>query len=285
MNINASAAGESVKVSVIMGIYNCADTLPRAIESILAQTYTNWELILCDDGSTDETYTVARNYQQKEPDRIILLKNETNHGLNYTLNKCLRHAKGTYIARMDGDDYCLPQRFEVEKSALDHEPDIAIVSTDMGFFDESGTWGTISNPDYPEPSDFIHGTPFCHAPCMVRKAAYDKVHGYSEDKKLLRVEDYHLWLKMYKAGFRGKNIHECLYYMRDDRNAFQRRKFRYRLNEAYVRALAIKGLGLPWYNLIFAVKPILVGLMPSGLYKIAHRKRLAEAMQEKNNDT
>lgn len=285
MNVKEAVTGKSVIISVIMGIYNCADTLPRAIESILAQTYTYWELILCDDGSVDNTYDVAMNYQKRDPDRIILLKNKTNRGLNYTLNKCLKYAKGTYIARMDGDDYCLPQRFQVEKSALDQDPDIAIVSTDMGFFDEFGRWGKISNPDYPEPNDFVHGTPFCHAPCMVRKKAYDKVHGYSEDKKFLRVEDYHLWIKMYKAGFRGKNIHKCLYFMRDDRNAYQRRKFRYRWNETYVRTLAVKELGLPRYNLIFAIRPILVGLLPSSIYQLAHKKRLSEETREKENDT
>ena len=64
--------------------------------------------------------------------------------------------------------------------------------------------GNISHPEYPKKEDFLHGSPFCHAPCMVRKEAYDAVKGYTEKKRLLRVEDYHLWIKMYEVGYRGK---------------------------------------------------------------------------------
>ena len=75
------------KISVIMGIYNCAATLPEAIDSILAQTFTDWQLIMCDDGSIDDTFTVAKAYQDRYPQKIILLHNEENKGLNHTLNQ------------------------------------------------------------------------------------------------------------------------------------------------------------------------------------------------------
>ena len=102
------------KVSIIMGIYNCADTLPEAIDSIVNQTYVNWELIMCDDGSKDTTYQIAEKYQKMYPDKIVLIKNEKNQGLNYTLNHCLQYVTGDYIARMDGDDLSLPTRLEKE---------------------------------------------------------------------------------------------------------------------------------------------------------------------------
>ena len=76
------------KISIIMGIYNCANTLPEAIDSILQQTYKDWEIVLCDDGSSDETYEVASDYQKQYPEKIILLRNESNTGLNHTLNRC-----------------------------------------------------------------------------------------------------------------------------------------------------------------------------------------------------
>ncbi len=262
------------KVSVIMGIYNVEDTLAEAIDSILNQTFRDFELILCDDGSSDKTYEIAYEYQNKYPDKIVLLKNEKNMGLNYTLNKCLTEAKGAFIARMDGDDICAPERFAEELFVLQNEPDIAIVSSDMSHFDESGTWGRISHPTYPQCIDFLRGTPFCHAPCMVRKEAYDAVGGYSVDQKLLRVEDYHLWMKMYTAGYRGKNIHKTLYSMRDDRNAYCRRKFKYRINEAYVKHLAIKQLHLPKSGYIHVLRPILVGMLPRRIYDILHKWNL-----------
>lgn len=263
-----------ITISVIMGIYNCATTLPEAIESVINQTYTDWELIMCDDGSQDDTYDVALKYKNKFPDKVVVLKNEKNMGLNATLNKCLSVAQGKYIARMDGDDICACERFAEEIAVLENESEIAIVSTDMSYFDESGTWGRISHPKYPKKRDFLRGTPFCHAPCMVRKIAFDKVQGYSVDEKLLRVEDYHLWLKMYKAGFSGKNIDKVLYSMRDDRNAYSRRKFKYRLNEAYVKCLAVKELKLPAWGYIYALRPIIVGLLPNVVYDKLHKRNL-----------
>ncbi len=262
------------EISVIMGIYNCEKTLPMSIDSIIHQTYADWELILCDDGSQDGTYEVAVQYQKKNPDRIILLKNDYNLGLNQTLNNCLKKASGRFIARMDGDDICDPHRFEKELKIFDEEPELAIVSSDMSCFDEEGEWGCNAHPTYPTPKDFMHGTPFCHAPCLVKKEAYDAVGGYSVGDKYLRVEDYHLWLKMYAKGYRGKNIHQNLYSMRDDRNAYTRRKFRYRINEAYIRHLAIHEFQLSPINYIYVLRPILVGLLPDGLYRYLHRKKL-----------
>ena len=262
------------KISVLMGIYNCAGTLPEAIESILNQTYQNWELILCDDGSKDNTYQVAQSYQTQYPEKIKLLKNEKNLGLNKTLNRCLEAASGDYIARMDGDDVSLPERFAEEVKFLETHPDVAIVSTPMLYFDENGVWGTRTVKERPKPEDFITGTPFCHAPCMVRTEAFRAVNGYSTDPKTLRAEDYHLWFRMYAAGYCGYNLQEPYYKMRDDLNAYHRRKFRYCLNEAYVRFIGYRMLRLPLKSYIYVLRPICVGLLPKKLYmRLHHREK------------
>ena len=195
------------RISILMGIYNCAPTLAEAIDSILEQTYSDWELILCDDGSQDNTYQIAKEYQALYPERIVLLQNEQNQGLNYTLNKCLSHAKGEYVARMDGDDISLPERLEKEIEFLDSNPEYAIVSTPMIFFDEHGDWGRSYAIQKPEKKDFIKHSPvFCHAPCMIRREAMENVGGYTVDKKMLRFEDVNLWYKLYGAGYRGYNL-------------------------------------------------------------------------------
>lgn len=264
----------AVNISILMGIYNCAGTLPEAIDSILAQTYTDWELILCDDGSVDDTYAVAERYRNRFPEKIILLKNERNMGLNYTLNHCLEHATGNYIARMDGDDLCSTDRFEKEIYALETHPEISVVSTNMTYFDEQGTWGKGNVTLLPQKADFMRGTPFCHAPCMIRRAVMEEVGGYTDDLKYLRVEDYDLWVKLYAVGYRGMNLDEPLYQMRDDRNATSRRKFRYRINEARVICKAVRLLNLPVWNYLRALRPILVGLLPMWLYEKLHKMRL-----------
>lgn len=257
-------------VSIIMGIYNCAETLGEAIECILHQTFSDWELIMCDDGSRDNTLEVARQYMQQDP-RIRVIRNPANLGLNKTLNNCLAEAHGQFIARMDGDDLCDPTRLEKEMKVLQEHPEYDIVSTEMGMFDADGQWGKTNYKVTPQPMDFIHGSQFCHAACLVRKEAYDAVGGYSVDKTLLRVEDYHLWVKMYAKGYRGYNIKEVLYMMRDDRNATVRRTFQNRVNEVHVKRYAIRALRLPLFYHLYCLRPIFLGLMPIWIYKILHK--------------
>lgn len=100
-------------------------------------------------------------------------------GLNYTLNKCLELVDTEYVARMDGDDISLPYRFEKEIKFLIEHSEYSIVSTNMYYFDENGIWGISKVIEKPTKEDFIKGTPFCHAPCMVKTEAYKTVKGYT----------------------------------------------------------------------------------------------------------
>ena len=259
------------RVSVLMGIYNCASTLPEALDSLYAQTYQDFKIILCEDGSTDDTYQVARSYADRY-DNIVLLQNERNMGLNYTLNRCLELADTEYCARMDGDDISLPTRFEKEVAFLDKHPEYAIVTTPMMYFDEGGIFRVGTGGKEPKLADFPKASPFCHAPCLVRKDAYDAVGGYTVADNLLRVEDYHLWIKMYQCGYRGYTLDEPLYMMRDNRDAIHRRSFKSRMNEAYVKHLACRLLDNPWYYHIYCLKPLLLGLLPKGVYRRIHHR-------------
>lgn len=258
------------RVSIIMGIYNCENTLDEAIQSLLDQTNQQWKLIMCDDGSKDNTYKKAENYAEQY-ENIILIQNDKNMGLNYTLNHCLEYVDTEYVARMDADDISLPTRLEKEINFLDDHHEYAIVSTPMIYFDEHGDFRVGKGNGEVIKSDFIKGTPFCHAPCMVRSEAYRKVKGYTVAEKLLRVEDYHLWYKMYLYGYRGYNLKEPLYKMRDDRDAKNRRKYKYRINEAYVKYLIVRDFNLSKINYIKMLKPLIVGLLPTFLYDFLHR--------------
>jgi glycosyltransferase EpsE len=263
-------------ISVIMGVYNCENTVSDAINSVLNQTYQNFEFIICDDGSTDTTLGIAEKYAHDYSDKIILIRNDRNRGLNYTLNHCLKYAKGKYIARMDGDDKSLPVRFEKEVEFLENHSEISILGASLKAFDDKGIWGTHTFKEYPVAKDFLHGSPFSHSVCMVRREAYMAVDGYSEGKFLMRVEDYHLWTKMYSKGYKGANLQEELYLYRDDRDGYQKRKFRYRLNEAYVSLIAVKMLHLPIWSCLYAIRPIVVGLLPSHIYEFLHKRKLKQ---------
>lgn len=264
---------EYPKVSIIMGIYNCEKYLSESINSIINQSFRNWELIMCDDGSTDGTLEVANRFSEIYPEKIKVICNPKNMGLNYTLNHCLQYAKGRYIARQDGDDISITDRLEKEVKFLDENKDYALVGTDMILFDSNGEWGKTNTTEIPTKNSFLKGTPFCHATCMIRRDVFDEVKGYTVDTKLLRVEDYHLWFKIYSKGYRGYNLKEDLYKMRDDRDAMKRRTLKNRMNEARVKYIGFKMLNLPKIQYIYILKPIILGLLPMYIYEFFHRKR------------
>lgn len=260
-----------VRVTVIMGIYNCESTLGEAIDSLFEQSFDGWKLVMCDDGSSDNTFSVALEYQNKFPDKILLIRNDKNMGLNYTLNHCLQYVDTEYIARMDGDDISLPDRFQAEIDFLDKHPEYAIVSTPMIYFDEMGDFRTGSGNGEPDIKEFPKYSPFGHAPCMMRTTIMKELNGYSIDNKKLRVEDWDLWIRLYEKGYKGYNLSTPLYKMRDGRAAIKRRDMRSRLNEARIRISAVKKLKLPWYLYVYSLKPIILGMLPYRIYKLLHR--------------
>ncbi len=262
-----------MKISVIMGIYNCATTLQEALDSLYAQTFQDYEIILCDDGSSDNTYEIAKTNVNKHPN-IKLIRNKLNCGLNITLNNCLKIAEGEYIARMDGDDISHPTRFEKEVKFLDEHPEYAVVSCPMIYFNEYGEFARGKAIQQPKIKDFEIDTPFCHAPCMVRKSVYNEVGGYTESKWLIRHEDYNLWTKIYAKGYKGYNLSEHLYSMRDDNKAFKRRTIKGRLNCIYSNWIAYRTLHLSsiWFFKSIVISFIKI-IMPSFLYKIIHENR------------
>lgn len=262
-------------ISVLMGVYNCADTVEEAIQSIVEQTTTEWELIICDDGSTDNTYDVVKTLAEKEM-RIVLIRNERNMGLAPTLNNCLRIARGTYTARMDGDDVCAPDRFEKELAVLEADPDCAVVSCDMISFDQDGVYGVSHYLEKPEKRDLIRRSPFCHAGCMMRREILLMLGGYSEAEEVCRMEDYDLWFRLYQAGYYGRNIPEALYSMRDDRKAFNRRKFRFRLNSTRLKWRIYRSFRPGITSIPHILAPVVKGLLPEKLYTYLRRKKLQQ---------
>lgn len=262
----------NARISVIMGIYNCASTLIEALDSLYAQTYQDFKIILCDDCSTDNTYNVAEDYASKH-DNIILIKNEKNLRLAATLNHCLEYANTEYVARMDGDDISLSTRFEKEVKFLDEHPEYALVSCPMIYFDEYGDWGKGTSKEEPQIIDFIKGSPFCHAPVMMRRSALNEIGNYTVKKTLRRGQDYYLWHKFYLAGYKGYNLQDHLYKMRDDKNATHRRTFKDRFNATKVRLEVYKHLNIPLYYYPTAFKGLIVGMLPKSIYKKLHQQR------------
>lgn len=259
-------------VSVLMAIYNCEDTLEEAVDCILNQTYRNWELILYDDSSSDNTYEIASKIAVKDK-RIKVFRNEKNLTLAPTLNKCLIKAQGEYTARMDGDDVCDKTRFEKEVDILNKHSEYAVVSCCMNLYDENGIYGKVHYNEEPQKIDFAVGSPICHAGCMMRKSVLEELGGYSNSPKVERIEDYDLWIRLYDAGYKAYNIQEYLYSMRNDRNAIKRKKYKFRITEYCLKKDMCKKFGLPVKYRIQSYKPLILGLVPSSVYKMLQKKR------------
>ena len=238
-----------------MGIYNCDSTLNEAIDSIIAQTYTDWELIMCDDCSNDNTYKIANEYKNKYPEKIILIRNETNSRLAFSLNHCLKYATGKYVARMDGDDISVPDRFEKQIKFLKENPDIDLVGTAMQRFNDSGKNDIVYKTNSPNKYVLKDGIPFNHATIMTYKYVYDKVGGYTVAERTKRAQDYDLWFKFYYHGFNGANMQEPLYLVREDKNAVRRRTFKVRYNAFKTTCVGFKMLNFPkrWLIMNFLV--------------------------------
>ena len=142
----------------------------------------------------------------------------------------------------------------------------------MNMFDSKGVYRTVLYKETPEFSDFIKGSQFCHAGCMIRADVLKEVGLYNVSKKFNRVEDYELWVRMYLAGYKGYNIQEALYSMRDDRNAKKRRNFSNRINESRVAKKVFKSAKLPFYKYPLVFVPIMKFFVPAFVYKILHKK-------------
>lgn len=240
---------------------NKKEIMRLAIESILNQTYKNFEFIICDDGSSDETYELLKEFCKKD-ERILLLKNNKNRGLAYSLNNCLKIAKGKYIARMDADDISIKDRFEKQIKFLEKNPEYALVGCNLLYINNKGIWGKRILPEYPNKKSFLFTSPFAHPTILIRKDILNLLNGYKVEKITRRLEDYDLFMRLYANNYKGYNIQEFLYQFREDEDAFKRRAYKYRWDEVQVRYRGFKSLGLIPFALPYVIKPLIVGLIP-----------------------
>ncbi|MEI6578085.1 MAG: glycosyltransferase family 2 protein [Eubacteriales bacterium] len=249
------------KISVIMGINNCEATLAQSIESIIYQTYLNWELILCDDGSKDRTYEIAAEYVKKD-NRIRLLKNDKNIKLGPTLNRCLEFADGEYTARMDGDDISEPERFEKQVDFLENNKEYAVVGCLMRIMDGNGIGRIRVISQEPDITWLPKNNPCFHATIIMKTCVYKEIGGYSVSPKTERAEDFDLFWRLYEKGYSAFNLQEPLYIMREPKNAYNRRKFKYSLNVSRLVFIGCRKMHLPAKHYIYILKPLISGILP-----------------------
>ena len=197
---------DNPKISAIMSVYNGEKYLREAIESILNQTFTDFEFIIVNDGSTDNSLEIIKSY---DDERIKIINNEQNIGLTKSLNKALKQARGEYIARQDADDVSLPNRFEEQMKYFDKHPEVALLGTSVSYIDENGKitgkYSVLANPRI---HNFLKDNQFKHGSTMFRKEIVNKLGGYNELFKY--SQDYELWLRI-TEHFEVAGIAQILY--------------------------------------------------------------------------
>ena len=258
-------------VSVIMGIYNCKETLDKSLDSLLGQTYDNIEIILCDDGSSDGTYQLAKQYQQMH-DNIILLKNNENMKLAYSLNQCLMAAQGKYIARMDADDICLPNRIEKQVDFLERNCQYDVVGCETILFDEEKEYGIRKVKEYPGKKDLLKNPPFIHPTVVVRKQVYEFLKGYKVSEATSRAEDLEFWFRFFDHGYQGYNLQEPLLKYHESKKDYKKRTLKAAIGISKIYLNGYQMLGFSKIKNIYALKPIVSALIPNWIMSIYHRK-------------
>lgn len=180
-------------LTVLMPVYNGDKYLAEAVDSILTQTWTDYEFIIINDGSTDETKAILDRHTDP---RLVKVTHQRNRGLVQALNHGLSLARGPYIARMDADDISLPERLQQQVQFLEKHPHLGILGTQVMYIDPRGRPLSRSfNPTQTHllPWHLLFRNCISHPSVMVRRAVYERLGGY--DPAYLHIEDYELWLR------------------------------------------------------------------------------------------
>ncbi len=222
------------KVSVLMSVYNGEKYLCEAIDSVLNQTFEDFEFIIVNDGSVDKTNEILNSYRDR---RINLIDNKENAGLSKSLNTGLSRARGEYIARMDADDISLPERFKRQIDFLDKNPSIGLLGTSVEFIKMENVAKGIYRP--PLHHDEIKAyllinNCLWHPTIMARRDVMQKVGGYNDS--LQAAADYDIMVKIAKIS-KLRNLEDILLHYRCEDNYYTKVRRRQQLECAFETSL------------------------------------------------
>jgi len=267
------ANSASPLVSVICTVKNGSKTIATVLESVQRQTLHEWEMIVVDDGSTDDTSKIVREYA--DADSRIRLISTDGVGRGRALNLALAHARAEHVANIDADDPCHPMRLEIQYRVLkdnDNESYAVVGTNTVLFFDnELPQWMDIPRaalrdvPVVDVTQLLARLCPVNHSSVLMKRSALEHVGGYDEERR--SQYDYDLWVRLAEAGYRigridlplsGKRIHQGQQFER-------RRRLKYLLSSAAVQHRAIRVLGGGPIDYIYLVARPLWGLLPNWL--------------------
>jgi len=262
------------KVSVIMTVYNEEEYVRESVTSVLNQTYKDFELVVVNDGSTDRTQEILEN---EFNDRRVKVFSQENKGRIRALNRAIELSMGEYIAILDADDYCLPERLKKQVRFLDRNPDVAVVGTAYYRYDEIRGENWIRR--YPTEDEKIRKEmskyiPLCNSSVMIRKACLEEVGYYSEELDALQgIEDMELWIRIAKK-FKLANLDEPLVSRKIRKDSFFYKSIRQSdRNRALARLnlRAAKELSLPIKYHFFPLARIIYFWLPDNFKRVVRK--------------
>lgn len=255
------------QITVLMSVYNNKDTLVEAIISILNQTFKDFEFLIIDDHSTDNSLSILEKYAALD-ERIKIMKNIKNKGLGYNLNQGLKRARGKWIARMDADDIAMPDRFEKQMDFI-NENDVDIV----------GSWATEINEQGKEiglrkcpVSDreikkYIWTCPIIHPSVMFKRDKIVDIGSYGDER---RRQDYELWFRAAKAGLKFANIPEPLIKYRYADDYFEKNNFGNLVAQAKIGLKGCLMVNAKPIAYIGVLVPVLRGMLPKKMQRFVN---------------
>lgn len=228
-------------VSVLMPCFNAENTLEEAFNSLAIQSFSDFEVVAVDDGSSDRTLQIMKEWSQR--DKRFRVLHLPHQGILNSLNAGLNICSAPYIARMDADDRCHPRRLEKQVACLETQPELAVVGCLVRLFPEDQVrrgfqiylaWLNSLVHDADIRRQIFVESPFAHPSVMMRKECLQRVGGYQEKGW---PEDYDLWLRLYLAGARFSKVPEVLFDWRERQQRLTRSDSRYSL-ENFLKAKA-----------------------------------------------
>jgi glycosyltransferase involved in cell wall biosynthesis len=269
-------------VSVLLAVHNGAPWVSEAVESVLAQTLGEVELIVVDDGSTDATADLLASFRA---DRVRV-EHQARAGLTRSLNRALALARAPLVARLDADDVALPERLGRQREFLDAHPDVGLVG---GAAREIDVDGRLVREVWPPTDDvgirqaLIRRNPFVHSSVTMRRDLVGQVGGY--DERWPVAQDYDLWMRLSRVT-RLANLAEVVTIRRlvPGRVTVERDDDRLRA-EARVRWRAVRAGLYPWWAAVYAARPVLALALPLGTRRMLRRMVGREARSEANGST
>ncbi|ARW22632.1 glycosyltransferase [Levilactobacillus brevis] len=267
----------NVVVSVIVTTKNPKPNyLRRAVESILSQTYRNFELLICDDGSDYLLENIVNPYIEKSPQKIELIRNKRSLGSSISRNRLIEKSKGKYLAIMDDDDFSTANRLQMQVNYLEANKNVSFVGSQVKVISEIGSEKVRYSKlvSKPQRKEYMWNSPYINPSVMFRKKDVLSVGGFPTDKWARhRAEDYDLFLRLYEKGFIGINLDTpLLVYTESTEGMRKKRKYKYRFEELMIRKRNFLRMNIKWWEWGYIFKPIIAGLIPVKILYILHSR-------------